>query len=67
MKVDRAAIYEAAKKLSNWGRWAAWTPVNCIVNVQMWVIDMLAGGKRGNALENTAAAAAAEKSCGCFV
>lgn len=23
MRVDRAAIYEAAKKLSNWGRWGA--------------------------------------------
>lgn len=33
MKVDRAAIYEAAKKLSNWGRWGADDQIGTLNNV----------------------------------
>ena len=33
MKVDRAAIYEAAKKLSNWGRWGADDQIGTLNNI----------------------------------
>ncbi len=33
MKVDRAAIYEAAKKLSNWGRWGSDDQIGTLNNV----------------------------------
>ena len=33
MKVDRAAIYEASKKLSNWGRWGADDQIGTLNNV----------------------------------
>jgi kynurenine formamidase len=33
MKVDRAAIYEAAKKLSNWGRWGKDDQIGTLNNV----------------------------------
>ncbi|HTH96456.1 MAG TPA: cyclase family protein [Stellaceae bacterium] len=33
MKVDRAAIYEAAKKLSNWGRWGTDDQIGTLNNV----------------------------------
>src|ERR1700755_3315810 len=33
MKVDRAAIYEASKKLSNWGRWGKDDQIGTLNNV----------------------------------
>ena len=34
MKVDRAAIDEAAKKLSNWGRWGKDDQIGTLNNVR---------------------------------
>jgi hypothetical protein len=33
MKVDRSAIYEAAQKLSNWGRWGTDDQIGTLNNV----------------------------------
>ena len=33
MKVDKAAIYEASKKLSNWGRWGKDDQIGTLNNV----------------------------------
>ena len=43
MKVDRAAIYEAAEKLSNWGRWGKDDQIGTLNNVTS--ADLINAGK----------------------
>ena len=43
MKVDKAAIYEAAKQLSNWGRWGAEDELGTLNNVSKE--DIINAGK----------------------
>ena len=43
MKVDKAAIYEAAKKLSNWGRWGEDDQIGTLNNIS--AEDVIGAGK----------------------